>query len=65
MKFKDIVHESTKETYFKQLGIDIDKLPENINTSFTNKDIKNKITEETTFKKELLDHPIEFYFDNK
>ena len=62
LNFSDIINESSKEKYFKKLGIDIDKLPENIYTFFPPGN-KSKINEETEFKRESPDHPIEFYYN--
>lgn len=62
LKFQDIVNESTKETFFKKLGIDIDKIPDNIYISFPQKS-PARINDETIFRREVLDHPIEFYYN--
>ena len=64
-ELKDLVHEFTKNTYFKQLGININATSENLNSSFPIEANKNKINENIKFKRELLDHPIEFYYNIK
>ena len=64
-ELKDLVHEWTKNTYFKQLGININATSENLNSSFPIEANKNKINENIKFKRELLDHPIEFYYNIK
>ena len=63
LKFPDIVHESTKEIYFKKLGIDLDKIPDNLYKAFTQEN-KKIIYDERVFRRELLDHPIEFYYNH-
>ena len=64
-KFEDLVNEWTKNTYFKQLGIDIKAISHGLNTSFSMKVNKEKVNEDMKFKRELLDHPIEFYYNTK
>jgi len=61
LEFKDIVNQSSKEKYFKNLGIDIDQIPDNIYKSFPLEN-KSRINIETVFKRDRLDHPIEFYY---
>ena len=63
LKFQDIVNESSKETYFKKLGTDIDKLPDNIYISCPKKSLR--FNDETNFRRGVLDHPIEFYYQNE
>ena len=62
LEFKDLVNESSKEKYFKKLGIDIAQIPENIYISFPLEN-KSRINIETEFKRDRLDHPIEFYYN--
>lgn len=62
LKFEDIVNQSSKEKYFKNLGIDIDRIPDNIYKSFPLEN-KSRINRETVFKRDRLDHPLEFYYN--
>ena len=62
LNFKEIVNQLSKEKYFKNLGIDIDQIPEDIYLSFPLEN-KSRINIETEFKRDRLDHPMEFYYN--
>ena len=62
LDFKEIVNHSSKEKYFNNLGIDIEQIPEDIYSSFPLEN-KSRINIETEFKRDRLDHPIEFYYN--